>query len=79
MGWKLRKKKPAPPAHDRVAEPASLEDEPRPGPKPAASGPRRTVLPDGVIVEEGPGGRTFTIPATPSRRGIGDPCWWRRR
>jgi hypothetical protein len=100
--WKVRRKKPAPPAPDEVCRsPQGPPESPagvappaddlvpgagRPGqaqapaaaPASGTTSPHSYQLHDGTVVEEGPGGRTFSISATPAPRGIGDPRWWRR-
>jgi hypothetical protein len=52
------------------------------GSDPPPPGPRRTVLADGTIVEETPGGRQVTYPGTPARQGVDPrsqgPEWQRR-
>jgi hypothetical protein len=69
--WKLRRKR-------TTARPGAQAKVAAPAPDPAATRPRRTVLDDGTVIEEGPGGRTFIIPSRPAR-GIGDPVFWAQR
>jgi hypothetical protein len=57
---------------------ALAPSESEPG-RPAAKADGYTLHDSTVVEDCAAMGRTFTIPATPARRGIGDPCWWSRR